>query len=167
MMKALSRRKEEIVIDFKIMERVGLFRGLNTNQLAKIQPLCDQVEYTLNDRVLAQDQHADYLYFVIEGEVDIRFDFPNQETSKKMTISTILPGQSFGWSSLVEPYIYSRSAFCSTGKLKAGKMKADDLRHAFARDNSVGYVVMSNLARVIAKRHRALQDEVVDRGGWA
>lgn len=155
------------MVDQSFMERVGLFRGLHSNQLAKIHPHCKEVEYKLNERILRQDSEALNLYFIIEGEVDIRFDFQNQDTSKKFTISTITPGQSFGWSSLVEPFVYSRSVFCSTDMVRAVEMDAGELRTLFAKDNSIGYVIMSNLARVISKRHRSLQDEVVDRGGWA
>jgi CRP-like cAMP-binding protein len=160
-------RKEENLIDLNVLERVGLFRGLTDSQLTKISPLCGPARFHLDDRILAQDEKAEHLYFVIDGEVDIRFDFSYQDTSSKLTISTVTPGQSFGWSSLVEPYIYSRSVFCSTATVSAGKIEADKLRHLFSVDNGIGYVVMTNLARVIAKRHRALQDEVVDRGGWA
>lgn len=154
-------------MDLDVLERVGLFRGLTDNQLTKITPLCEPAKFELDERILAQDDKAEYLYFVIDGEVDIRFDFSNQETSSKLTISTVKPGQSFGWSSLVSPYVYSRSVFCSTDTVSAGRIEAGKLRHLFSVDNGIGYIVMSNLARVIAKRHRALQDEVVDRGGWA
>lgn len=155
------------MIDLDVLERVGLLRGLTDNQLTKIAPICDSTTFKLNERILAQDEKAEHLYFVIDGNVDIRFDFSNQETSSKFTISTIKPGQSFGWSSLVSPYVYSRSVFCSSDTVSAGRIEADKLRHFFSIDNGAGYIVMSNLARVIAKRHRALQDEVVDRGGWA
>lgn len=155
------------MIDLDVLERVGLFRGLTNHQLTKIEPLCESAQFKLDERILGQDDKAEYLYFVIDGKVDIRFDFTNQETSSKFTIYTVMPGQSFGWSSLVSPYVYSRSVFCATDKISAGKMEAEKLRHLFSIDNGIGYVVMNNLARVIAKRHRALQDEVVDRGGWA
>lgn len=154
-------------IDLDALERVALFTGLNRSRLEKIRPCCESVGYKLDERIFAEGEEAECIYFVIDGQVDIRFELPNMETSRNMTIVTIVPGKSFGWAGMVEPYQYTRSAYSATEKCVVGRMKADDLRQVFDEDEGTGYVVMTNLARVIAKRFHVLQDEVANRGGWA
>jgi len=154
-----------VSIDF--LKNVGLFRGLNISQLEKVRPLCETVEYRANEKIFGEGEKAQHLYFVVDGEVDIRFDLPHQATSRAMTITTILPGKSFGWPSMVEPFVYARSAYCATDKCATGRINGADLRRTLAKDTGIGYVIMTNLARVIAKRYHRLQEEVANRGGWA
>lgn len=154
-------------IDLETMKKVGLFRNLTVNQLEKIQALCQRVEFAENDRIFKGGEKADSLYFVLKGEVDIRYDLPDHPTSQNQTIVTIPEGKSFGWTAMVDPYMYRRSAYCASGAGAVGRMDADALRELFDKEPEIGYKIMTGVARVIAKRHNILQEEVENRGGWA
>jgi NADP-reducing hydrogenase subunit HndB len=65
--------------------------------------------------------------------------------------------KAFGWSSLVAPYKYSLSAYCSTQTCEVVKIERQRLTKLFSEDNRLGYLVLSNMARVIGKRFQKLE----------
>lgn len=154
-------------IDIETLKKVGLFRNLTVNQLEKVLPLCQRVELAENERIFKGGDKADGLFFVLKGEVDIRYDLPDHPTSKNQTIVTVPEGKSFGWTAMVDPYLYRRSAYCASGAGAVGRMDAAQLRTLFDKEPEIGYKIMTGVARVIAKRHNILQEEVENRGGWA
>ena len=154
------------MVDLELLERVVLFSGLDRDQLARIQPHCDLLALDEGHKIISGGEKAVYLYFVLEGKVDLRFDLPLRSSSEETTISTIRPGSSFGWASLVEPHIYHLSAYSTTDNCRVGRVKGSDLLAIFNKDKALGYEVMSHLCRLIAKRFSVMQDEVVKREGF-
>ncbi len=114
---------------------------------------------------MADGQEAKYLLFVTEGKVDLRFEMPMRATSKEMTVITILPGKSFGFSSLVGLGDYTLSSYCATDKCVLVRIKGEDLSRVFEEDNSIGYIVMFHLAQLITRRYYAMREELVKREG--
>jgi NADP-reducing hydrogenase subunit HndB len=139
------------------LQSVGIFKGLDANQLAAVRNCCQEEQHKVGSRLFGEGEPAASLYIVKNGQVDLRFDLPGRPTSEKNTISSILETKAFGWSSLVAPYKYSLSAYCSTQSCEVVKIDRQNLLELFEEDHRLGYLVLSNMARVIGKRFKKLE----------
>ena len=139
------------------LQSVGIFKGLDKNQLSAVQGCCREEEHKAGTKLFGEGEQASHLYIVKKGQVDLRFDLPGRPTSEKSTISSILEFKAFGWSSLVAPYKYSLSAYCSAQTCEVVKIERQSLARLFEEDNRLGYLVLSNMARVIGKRFQKLE----------
>jgi CRP-like cAMP-binding protein len=155
----------------EFLRTVGLFNGLNDSEIGQLEPFFSEKEYFIGERIFQGGQSigtgemATHLYVLEEGEVAIRFDLPMRESDEESTIATVEPGKCFGWSALVPPHRYTLSAYCASERAKAIAMKRDELVEVFEKNPRIGYVVMANLTRVIAKRCFSFQDEYARQKG--
>jgi NADP-reducing hydrogenase subunit HndB len=133
------------MISLEFLRNVEGFKGLIDNKLAGIQSHCREKRYRYNEKLFNEGEEASCLWMVKEGQVDLRFDLPDRPTSAKNTISSMSKYMTFGWSGLVAPYKYRLSA-------------REKLLKIFEEDSKIGYVVMSNLVKIIGKRFHQLQD---------
>jgi NADP-reducing hydrogenase subunit HndB len=139
------------------LQSVGIFQGLDETQLSTIQGCFREEQHKAGSKLFGEGQQASHLYIVKTGQVDLRFDLPGRPTSEKNTISSILESKAFGWSSLVAPYKYSLSAYCTTQTCEVVKIDRQCLTRLFEENNRLGYLVLSNMARVIGKRFQKLE----------
>jgi CRP-like cAMP-binding protein len=145
--------------------QVEVFKGLDPNQLKVLKPCCQVILFKQGDKIFSEDDDAFFLWAVVDGQVDLRFDLPGRESAGETTISTVLPGKVFGWSSLVPPNIYRLSAYCTSPDVEALQINRDCLKKLFRKDPLIGYVIMSNVAIVIGTRFQQLQDELSLKNG--
>jgi (2Fe-2S) ferredoxin/signal-transduction protein with cAMP-binding, CBS, and nucleotidyltransferase domain len=144
-----------IGIDF--LQSVGIFKGLDDNQLIAVQDCCREEQHKAGTQLFGEGEPASHLYIVKTGQVDLRFDLPGRPTSEKNTLSSIQEFKAFGWSSLVAPYKYSLSAYCATRSCEVIKIDGQCLTRIFHEDNRLGYLVLSNMVRVIGKRFQKIE----------
>ncbi len=145
--------------------QVEVFRGLDAIQLKFLKPCCQVKLFKQGDKIFSEDDDAFFLWAVVDGQIDLRFDLPGRESAGEMSISKILPGKVFGWSSLVPPNIYRLSAYALTTDVEVLQINRDCLIKLFSKDPRIGYLVMSNVASVISTRFQKLQDELSLKNG--
>ncbi|MBI5585544.1 MAG: Crp/Fnr family transcriptional regulator [Deltaproteobacteria bacterium] len=145
--------------------QLEVFRGLAKPELMLIEPCCLVKKFKQEDRLFREDEEAKYLWGIISGKVDLRFDLPARETEEALTISRIEEGGIFGWSSMIPPFFYRLSAYCVSKGLEVIQIERACLTKVFEAEPRIGYLVMSNIAQVIAARFQALQDELAFREG--
>jgi NADP-reducing hydrogenase subunit HndB len=146
----------------EFLEKVSIFKGLDSNQLDKVATRCSEKEFRHGDRLFIEGQTADNQWIVVDGQVDLRFDLPGHATSVKNTISSISACEPFGWSSLVDPNRYTLSAYCATRQCRVVILKRADLLDLFEKDADLGFRVMSNLANIIGRRFDHLAKSAMD-----
>ncbi len=139
------------------LQSVGILKGLDENQLSAVQGCCREEQHKAGSKLFGEGEPASHLYIVKKGQVDLRFELPGRPTSEKNTISAILESKAFGWSSLVAPYKYSLSAYCTTSICEVVKIDRQCLARLFEENNRLGYLVLSNMARVIGKRFQKIE----------
>jgi CRP-like cAMP-binding protein len=145
--------------------QVEVFKGLDSVQLKTLKPCCQVKMFKQGDKIFGEDEEAYFLWSVVDGQVELRFDLPGRESNVETTISKILPGKVFGWSSLVPPNMYRLSAYCTTPEVEVLQISRDCLVKLFSKDPRIGYLVMSNVAIVIGTRFQQLQDELSLKNG--
>ena len=144
--------------DLDFLRNVEVFKGLDDSKLAGIVEYCSEKEYRQDQKLFSEGEDAAYLWIVQKGQVDLRFDLPDRPTSTKNTISSIFKFMTFGWSSLVAPNRYRLSAYCATRDCKVIRIERENLLSSFEKDSQIGYIVMSNLVKIIGERFNQLQE---------
>lgn len=152
--------------DMDFLARAKVCDGLDRHELGRVQLLCRPQGYREGERIFAGNQQADDLFMLWQGAVDLRFDLPGRPSSKESTISTVAEGATFGWSALVPPHRYRLSAYCTATASRVLRMGREDLQLLFDDHPRIGYVFMSNLARVIGQRFHELQDDLARSEGF-
>ena len=144
-----------IGIDF--LQTAEIFKNLDKNQLIAVLGCCREEKFTLGAKLFNEGDNASHLFIVKTGRVDLRFDLPGRPTSDKNTISSLTEFMAFGWSSLVPPYKYSLSAYCTTKTCEVVTIDQQSLTRLFEKDHRLGYLVLSNMAMVIGRRFQKLE----------
>ncbi len=138
------------MVSTQVLKEFGLFQGLDDSELTKIAELCN--ERTLDEGTLYFDQgkEAKEIHLCRSGKVDIVVRL-REPWGIEVTVHKAGGGEVFGWSSLVEPYIYTASAKI-VERTEDIYVKASDLNKLFEENTRIGYIFMRNLSAVISAR---------------
>jgi CRP-like cAMP-binding protein len=158
------------MISLDLLETFDIFKGLNDDQLTAIQKHCQTEEYKRGDRLFTEGDEAAHLWFVFEGQVDLRFELPGRnEPANDQTVSSVSAkpsiARTLGWSCFVPPYKMRLSAYCASRTCKVIKIAKNDLLSLFEKDHKLGYLVMSFIVRVVGYRFQQFQDQVAKNMG--
>jgi NADP-reducing hydrogenase subunit HndB len=145
------------MITLGFLKDVDLFKGLTADQIGLVQGCCHQVECEGKQKLNGEGDEASRIWVVAEGQVDLCFDLPGGASSELCVVSTVGPGESFGWSTFVPPYRYRLSSYAVPPGSKVIWIDKESLNRLFEDDKRMGYVFMSNLAGVINARYHQLQ----------
>lgn len=153
------------MVNLDFLEEVEVFEGLDDTRLTAVQRCCQEAEYRRNEKIFDTKTEPLYLWAVMEGTVDLRQDLSGDASSPGDTISTLTKTMIFGWSSLVPPFQYRLSAYCTTRQCKVLKIDSKCLTRLFDEDAALGYTIMSKIASVVGKRFYQLREEIIKRKG--
>jgi putative ABC transport system ATP-binding protein len=132
-----------------------LFAGLSDEELAQIAALACEQTYAAGELICAERERADRLFILCEGRVHLHVQLRSPvEPDGELTIEEVEPGQVFGWSSLVKQRQFTASVR-ALEPVKVIALGAEELNTLFEGNPHTGFVVMKQLAEVIASRlHR-------------
>lgn len=109
-----------------------------------------------NEPVDVQGQPAEKFFVLVSGRLGVVLDLDLGVSRRSYIVTTLGPGDMFGWSGLVgNPHYTAGSralADCTYLEFDAAA-----LHREFETDPRLGYVVMQGVARTIASRLRAMQ----------
>lgn len=130
-----------------------LFSGLEPVHLEKVSVLCRGNSYQQGMEIFNEGDAAAELYTLTEGRVvlEMKVRPVADRPAVPMALWVVTKGECFGWSALVEPYVYTMSARCVTNSTVLA-IKGDLLRKTLAENPDLGYEVMKRLAHLIAAR---------------
>jgi CRP-like cAMP-binding protein len=142
-----------------------LFHGLNDDELDRIAPLCEERNLKEGAICFLQGASASELHLCRNGKVNIvvkHFEAP----SIYVKIHTASGGEAFGWSALVEPYLYTASAICAESTDEIYVRRAN-LFKLFDQFPHMGLTFMKNLTALVRFRlmeyeHRLSKDTALD-----
>ena len=131
-----------------IIKEVDLFKEVSQKVVSEIASAAVEEIYKAGMILFESGQKAHYLYVLEEGSIDI---FVGERGGLHFVINK--SGDVFGWSSLIEPYIYTASAKCMTDS-KVIKVAKDAIEEILRKYPSDGLLMMRHLAGIIAQRLR-------------
>jgi CRP-like cAMP-binding protein len=110
---------------------------------------------------------ATYLWFVVEGQVDLRFETQAQlVTDSRQTVTTVkvqrqdAAAKTLGWSCFVPPFKMRLSAYCVSDTCRIVRVPGEKLVFQFEKDPVMGYKFMSYMVIVVGYRFQQFQDVV-------
>jgi CRP/FNR family cyclic AMP-dependent transcriptional regulator len=136
------------------IQQSRVFQGLNNQQLQTIASIAREEAYATGQAIFKEGEPALNFYILEEGKVILEMrPAPVREHSPSplVIIDVIVKGETFGWSALVQPHIFTLSA-STADKSKVVTIGGGKLRELMDADPVMGYQVMTGLSQVIASR---------------
>ncbi|MBI5956978.1 MAG: cyclic nucleotide-binding domain-containing protein [Chloroflexi bacterium] len=152
------------MVPAKVLRGFEIFQGLSDEQIKEIAALAKEEEFEEGAVIFQEDTEAENLYILEEGRVALRFRLIVRPLSKETTVDTVRRGEAFGWSALVKPHRLTASAICAE-RAKAVVIRGKELRELFEKNHHVGYIVMTNIAEIIATRLRDVRLQLIREMG--
>ncbi|MDZ7843430.1 MAG: Crp/Fnr family transcriptional regulator [Anaerolineales bacterium] len=141
-----------------IVDRIPLLLEFSEEQLETLRPIIEEVSYQEGEVIFHQGDHAKYLYFIVDGEVSIRF---KPDDGPVIPVADIEGGDIFGWSSALGSQVYTSGAVCTkTGNFM--RLEGERLKKICHDDPETGILILDQLAGVIAQRLRGTHQQVVE-----
>jgi CRP/FNR family cyclic AMP-dependent transcriptional regulator len=129
-----------------------LFPDLSDDELAEVASIAHREDHKAGDLICAERELANRLFILETGRVRVHIQFRSSlEPDGNAVIDEVEPGRIFGWSSLVKQRRFTASAH-ALEPVSLVVINAQDLEALFDRDSHIGFVVMKQLAEVIASR---------------
>jgi CRP-like cAMP-binding protein len=125
-----------------------LFKGVSQRFITKIATNSDEENLKKNSIVFSAGEGASSFYVLVEGAVEISI---SKKTGDHFSINR--PGEIFGWSALVEPYVYTATAKCMKDT-KVIRISRDLVEHTIGEHPAEGLAFLKNLTAIIAQRLR-------------
>jgi CRP/FNR family cyclic AMP-dependent transcriptional regulator len=144
------------------LRRVVILGYLTDSMLEKLIPIVERAHVDERQYVFRQGDSAEKFFMLSHGKVLLE-----QRISEKMTVSieSVRPGYSFGWSGMmtggIEPYSRYTSDAISTEASELFVLKGEDLNNLLDNDHHMGYLICQRLTRVIAGRLRHRTEQFV------
>jgi CRP/FNR family cyclic AMP-dependent transcriptional regulator len=140
------------VVSLDTLRDCELFSSLGDRELAKLAAIACENTYDAGTVICAERNPARQLFILRKGRVqlDIRLR-PELQPGGDVTIAEVEPGRIFGWSSLVKQRSFTASA-TALEEVTLVAIEGDDLIGLLDEDMHLGFVVMKQLAEVIASR---------------
>lgn len=142
----------------RILERISVFEGLSQEELHSVAQLGDIRKYKRGDIIFAEKSQGKEMYILTKGRVRIELGIRGKADCA--TIHRVQEGEIFGELALVGEGRRSASAECETD-CEVIAIGRDTLQDLFEESTRIGYVVMRNLASVLATRLRKTNLQLV------
>ena len=147
----------------KLQAEVDMFTGLEESEFQALIDIGTWEKHEEGEKIFSEGQWAEDFYIMTQGQVELRFELSTKADWEETTVSTIIPGHSFGWSALTPPYRYTLSSYSVGRECELIRFKNRDLVNLFEQSPRIGYIFMRNLARVIGRRFNDLEDQMLRR----
>lgn len=150
------------MIHTDFFRQVEAFQSLDDAELSAIAGFCRVRQFARSERLFKEGEHAEHLWIVKKGVIDVRFDLPGRETSAESTLSSVSENKLLGWSSVVPPHRYRLSAYCASDTSEVVAMESRKLLDFLRRHPGAGYQVFSVMLKIVGNRFQRLQVSALD-----
>ena len=138
----------------ELLRRYPFFGSFDEDELKAIAMLADEVTVEGGTTLFESGKPAEYLYLLLEGEVEWHYDAvdpAHTERSRDYLIEDFSPGEPLGISAVLEPYVYlGRADVRSRSRLL--RMDGPRLRALCELDTGMGPTLMRQIVKVAVSR---------------
>ena len=141
------------MISVDLLKQYTFFKGFRDEQIKILADIATQESYKADFLLWKKGDPAKNLYFLEGGKVLLFLDAYMGTTRPPVFVSVdlITKGDVMGWSSVIEPYVYTLGARCIDDS-KAIVFDGAKLRKLLDKDSKLAYKFMHATAKVIATR---------------
>jgi CRP-like cAMP-binding protein len=136
------------------LRRFTFFGFMDDAQLKAVAMITEEISFGADETILEAGKIADTFYILTEGGASyycVVKDSNYQGVNDEYFISDINPGELFGISALIEPYLYTATIRASQ-PTRAIRIDAASLRALCDQDPRLAYGMMRETARVAIER---------------
>ncbi len=159
------------MISAELIRRFPFFAGLDLEQINKLAKLGTEEIVEEGYYFFHEDDKLEKFFISLEGAVGIVYEVPERDVehkvadqfarklkTKDIVISTVGPGEMFGWAGLIPPH-KARATAKALAPCRVIAFDAAELVKDFETDCGFGYVMTQKAAQVIGQRLRDLRVE--------
>ena len=149
------------------LKNCSLFGGVSDEDLDRLAPTFRQMTAPKGDVILKEGEHAHSLYLIEEGRVGLQMTLerPDGSSTGPTTVASLGPGEAFGWLALIELHLNTLSATVIE-PTRLLHVEGSLVKEMFGLNNTMGYQVMQNLARLLGDRLGYTREELVFQRSW-
>jgi CRP-like cAMP-binding protein len=130
------------------IRRYPHFAPIDEQCLKEVAMLAEERTYETGESLFNDNEPADYLLLILDGEVSLNYTLG---TGEQRTIDTLVTGDLAVWSALVEPYKTTGEGV-ATKPTSVVAIEAAPLRRLCEQETELGYRLMTQIARVVSQR---------------
>ena len=135
---------------------VELFHGLSDAHRRAVAAVATERHVAAGEVIFRRGDHADALLVIKHGRVDLTFPLQVMGEAREVRFKSLDAGRTLGWSALVSPNLLTMSARATT-EVELVVLPGERLLAVLAAQPTIGHVVMSNLAGVVASCFHEVQ----------
>lgn len=159
------------MISPEVLRRYPFFSRLSMDQITALAKLATEKTVETDYFFFREDEESSNFYLLLEGAVAIVFELPERDVEHKISdqftrklqtrdvvVSTVGPGDVFGWSGLVPPHKATAGAK-AVAPCRVVSFDCIELLKEFEKDCAFGYLMTQKAAQVISERLRDVRIE--------
>ena len=140
-------------LSFWAVSQVEILRGVSKEQREQIRSLGRMEQFDNGVTIFSEGEGAKKIYLIEDGRVALESQVVR---GMRLPISILYPGQVFGWSALVAPYLHTATV-TTLFKTRVVAIDHENLSALMKSDLSLGFTIMENVASIVASRLRNLE----------
>ena len=131
------------------LKQIIMLGYLSDEMLDKLIPITELQYFDKRELIFRQGDKAQRFYMLKEGKVILE-----QRITDKIavSVSAIKPGNSFGWSAMLDGEEYSIDAVCAE-PCKVFSFRDEKIKALFKEDHSLGFIMSQRLLHILKKRY--------------
>ncbi len=145
------------MIQPELLSKYPFFGFLKPAQLKKIAKIAEEVSYERGEILFHENDKADAIHILLKGSVELLFVVEVEyrpELRKDLRFRVIYPGELFGISAFIEPYILTSTARAVESSLVL-KIEAVPILEMCQEDDKLAYALIQQVARAAMDRLNA------------
>lgn len=140
------------MISPELLRRYPFFNFMNDSELKAVAMIAEEIAFDKDTIIFNSKEPAVMLYFLEDGSATNFYIVENGgKLHKELYIGEVNPGELFGISALIEPYIYT-ATMRADKKCRVIKIEAAALRALCEVDTSLAYSFMQATAKTVMQR---------------
>jgi CRP-like cAMP-binding protein len=155
------------MISLETLRRYPFFAQLDENQLKELAMIAEEVSFKDGEVILEEGKQAESLYFLMKGAIDLYYTIEegfSPQDSKQVFVYSINPGEPFGISTLIEPFVFTSTArSMRTSRVIQINVKA--LRALFEKDMKLENILLRRVSKAAIKRLHSTRVQLA--AAWA
>ncbi len=130
---------------------------LSEEMLKSLVPITESQVFYANEKVFKQGETADRFFFLKKGKILLEQRITDTLT---VSLSSIKPGYSFGWSAMLENGFYSTDAICAE-PCDVFSISESKIKQKMEENHSMGFIISQRVLYVLKKRYNARTEQFV------
>jgi len=136
------------MVSVQELKKIHLVRDLDEDELERLRPLCSLRIFSEKSVLFEEGQEADTFYMLLTGKVLLEVRLAQDIM---ISLGSVKPGYSFGWSSLFRESRYTSSAVCAEPS-EVIEMPSEPLLTLMEEDPIMGYRFMKGALDILRSR---------------